>query len=40
MPLFFYIPLIVWLGMCAAVQSEMRPVAAKAKARRRMATHR
>ena len=33
MPLLFYFPLIVWMGMLEAIQDEMR-VPAKAKARR------
>ena len=32
MPLIFYLPLIVWMGMFEAMQDEMRmPAAAKAR---------
>lgn len=31
MPLFFYLPLIVWMGMYTVAQDEMRPVPVKAK---------
>src|ERR1041385_589563 len=31
MPLFFYLPMIVWMGMVAAARDEMRPAAVKAK---------
>jgi hypothetical protein len=31
MPLFFYLPLIVWTGMVAAAREDMRTVAIKAK---------
>jgi hypothetical protein len=34
MPLLFYLPLIVWMGMFEAMQDQMRvPAAAKAAAR-------
>ena len=29
MPLFFYLPLIVWTGMMAAARDETRPVPVK-----------
>ena len=31
MPLFFYLPLIVWTGMVAAAREDMRTVPIKAK---------
>jgi hypothetical protein len=31
MPLFFYLPLIVWAGMISAARDEMRPVPRKAR---------
>jgi hypothetical protein len=31
MPLFFYLPMIVWMGMVAAVRDDMRPIPVKAK---------
>jgi hypothetical protein len=31
MPLLFYFPMIVWLGMFAAAQEQMRPVPVKAR---------
>jgi len=32
MPLFFYLPLIVWMGMCGLAQDDLRaPVKIKAK---------
>ena len=31
MPMFFYLPMILWLGMCGVVQDELRvPVKVKA----------
>jgi len=27
MPMFFYLPMILWLGMFGVVQDELRPVA-------------
>jgi hypothetical protein len=32
MPMFFYLPMIFWLGMCGVVQAELRaPVKVKAE---------
>lgn len=31
MPLFFYYPMIVWLGMFGVVQEQMRPLRVKAR---------
>jgi len=31
MPLFFYLPIIVWMGMVEAARDEMRPVPVKAR---------
>ncbi len=30
MPLFLYLPMIVWMGMVDAARADMRPVPAKA----------
>ena len=31
MPLLFYFPLIVWMGMASLAQDELRPIAVKAR---------
>ena len=31
MPLFFYLPMIVWMGMVAAMRDEVRPIPIKDK---------
>ncbi len=35
MPLFFYLPIIVWMGMVEAVREEVRPVPIDARSRGR-----
>jgi hypothetical protein len=31
MPLFFYLPIIIWMGLFGIARDEMRPVKVKAK---------
>jgi hypothetical protein len=36
MPLLFYLPLIIWMGLFEAAQDEMRPPVKRIKAYRRL----
>ncbi len=33
MPLFFYLPMIIWMGMCGIARDQVQPIKVKAKSR-------